>query len=239
LAASAVLHAMILWPGPLPRAALPLAQPLTATLRPPSLPAAPKATAVASEVPVVPSSRPVLFHEPVAIASRVAKLTAERREKLPQAVAVEEGGIAPASPAAPLAPAAIAASAALANGGADASTSGGAHVQDGVDGDALRQFRFAVVRRIGKPDFSDLEKDLGEGRTAVVTVAIGQDGGVQSVTVTRSSGNARVDAVAQDLISAGVRTTALPGALRGRQFATDFPTQFQVRSKRRDDPWEQ
>jgi outer membrane biosynthesis protein TonB len=102
-------------------------------------------------------------------------------------------------------------------------------VEDGVDGDALRQFRIAVARHIGPNDFPELAGEIGSGNASVVRVVVGPEAGMAAVTVARSSGRTRLDAKAREVIGAGVRSTPLPPALRGREFVTEFRVEFRPR----------
>jgi outer membrane biosynthesis protein TonB len=101
---------------------------------------------------------------------------------------------------------------------------------EGADGEALRQFRIAVARRVGQHDFPELADEIGAGNASVVRVVVGPAPGWANVSVARSSGHARLDAKARELIGAGVSATVLPDALRGREFVADFRIEFRPRN---------
>ncbi len=101
---------------------------------------------------------------------------------------------------------------------------------EGADGEALRQFRIAVARRVGQHDFPELADEIGAGNASVVRVVVGPAPGLANVSVARSSGHARLDAKARELIGAGVSATALPDALQGREFVADFRIEFRPRN---------
>lgn len=231
VAASVALHLLLLWPSALPRPTLELARPLAVTLRPAALPPviAGPAAAISSALPLqtVPLAPVARSTSP----PRSSALTVERAQKpprpAPSTVSSAVAQTAPQttmpevprsllqgtpSPAQPVAGPAVAAAA--------------VRQEDGVDGEALRQFRIAVARRVGHHDFPELAEEIGAGNASVVRVLIYGVAGPAAVTVARSSGHARLDAKAREIIGAGVRSTALPEGLRGREFATEFRVEF-------------
>lgn len=230
-AASVAIHGALLWPDPLPRSTAELSQPLAVTLRPPqrTIPEADLAP-----VPAVAAPRSLTSVRTGRERRATPQLTVESGRKLPGSPSAAEPALErestqvpaeasrwPSEPDLPMLDRAAVHRTAPAT---EASP-------EGADGEALRQFRIAVARRVGHHDYPELAEEIGAGNASVVRVVVGPAPGMANVAVAQSSGYFRLDAKARELIGAGVRATTLPEALRGREFVTEFRVEFRPRDE--------
>jgi periplasmic protein TonB len=98
---------------------------------------------------------------------------------------------------------------------------------EGIDAEALRQYRFAVSRAVRK-DYPPLAIERGWTGTTQLRLLIGAEAAVHGVSLLRSSGHALLDAKAQDIIGRAARSAAVPETLRGRDFAVDLSVEFKL-----------
>ncbi len=222
LAASLLLHLLILASGGsrLPTKDAPGL--LQATLRKPTQPAStPSAQQLLPPTPVAPS--------PVASPLR----TAPRLLDQPQAPSVPQGVAVPAADAAAKpglasepAPAAAVAPAIAGSATAGLLTEGNAG-GDALDG--LRGYRLAVAgqaRRFKRYPAQAMAS--GWAGTVEVRVEVGSDGRPRAATAARSSGHEILDRAALTMIDAGALRARLPDVLRGKSFAVVLPVVFNL-----------
>jgi periplasmic protein TonB len=219
VAASVVLHALVLWLLPLLKEAqkrIP-APPLTAHLQAPKPPPPPPPAPPKSEplpAPVRPT--PVARAAPQVPAPTPPILSVE-----PTKQAAEPAFVVPAQPAAaPAAPAL----------GANAGPSGpptAAPAASGLDPGAIGRFRLElmdVARRYKR--YPRIAQDNNwEGRVEL-RVAIGETGAITSLTVKKSAGRTVLDDEAQAMIRTAKSKVAIPPALLGTAFNLDIAVDF-------------
>lgn len=224
VAASLLLHIVLLWPAPPRPAELGNLLPLQASLRQPALPATapkpPPAAPVAVRAPTPPAATalaapPVEQAPPPAPAPTVpAVSTPAFAAATPVPAPVT--AIAPASPGAvpvarrgPPSPAAPGASPELADG--------------------LRGYRIAVAREARRfKRYPSQATASGWEGSAEIALQVGPDGRPQPATLARSSGHEPLDRAALAMIDAGAQRARLPEALRGRSFAVLLPVVFDL-----------
>jgi protein TonB len=220
IAASLVLHLLVLWPDHVRQLTRDAPSLLHATLR-----ARPQATVESAPAPV-----PLPVKPPQAAAAPAPMLAAPARTpdtpsldspapapvpQVPQAAA--DSGTKPAPAAAPSAPAAV---------------SGGLLTEGAASGEAadgLRGYRLAVAvqaRRFKRYPAQALAS--GWAGTAEVRIEVGSDGRPRPATVARSSGHEVLDRAALVTIDAGALRARLPESLRGKAFAVVLPVVFNL-----------
>lgn len=222
VAASLLLHAMLLWPSP-PRpteAGNPL--PLQASLRQPSPPAVaaklPPAAPVAVRSPSSATALATAPAEQVPSPSPAATVLASSTPAVAAATPAPKAAtdVAPAGPTlvpparrGPPSPAAPGASPELADG--------------------LRGYRIAVAREARRfKRYPSQATASGWEGSAEITLQVGPDGRPQPATLARSSGHEPLDRAALAMIDAGAQRARLPEALRGRSFAVLLPVVFDL-----------
>ena len=70
-----------------------------------------------------------------------------------------------------------------------------------------------------------------EGRVAL-RIAIGEDGAISSLTVTRGSGRVVLDDEAQAMIRTAKSKATIPAALRGKAFDIEIPVDFFLKEEK-------
>ena len=70
-----------------------------------------------------------------------------------------------------------------------------------------------------------------EGRVAL-RIAIGEDGAISSLVVTKGSGRVVLDDEAQAMIRTAKSRTTIPAALRGKAFVIEFPVDFFLKEEK-------
>ncbi len=220
IAASLVLHLLVLWPDRVRQLTRDAPSLLHATLRarpqpvaesppaPPPLPArAPQAAAAAAPVLASPARPP-----------DTPSLESAKPAPVPQASpAVVDSGAKPTPAAAPSAPATV--SAGLLTEGA----------ASGEAADGLRGYRMAVAvqaRRFKRYPAQAMAS--GWAGTAEVRIEVGSDGRPRPATVARSSGHEVLDRAALVTIDSGALRARLPESLRGKAFAVVLPVVFNL-----------
>lgn len=220
IAASLVLHLLVLWPDRVRQLTRDAPSLLHATLRarpqpvaesapvPPPLPAkVPQAAAAAAPALASPARTP-----------DTPSLESPKPAPVPQAPpAVVDSGAKPAPAAAPSAPSAV---------------SGGLLTEGGASGEAadgLRGYRLAVAvqaRRFKRYPAQAMAS--GWAGTAEVRVEVGGDGRPRPAAIVRSSGHEVLDRAALTTIDAGALRARLPDSLRGKAFAVVLPVVFNL-----------
>lgn len=225
VAASLVLHILLLWPEPLRPPAREARALLQATMRspapvsPPALPTPlpPAAPASARALPAPTTAPAVLPFEPSREVS-VPQPTLSSTEPVARP-AVAPLSPNPASAAGPPVPQAAAAAA-----GSLLATPGNSEVLDG-----LRGYRLAVASQARR--FKRYPAEAMTARwsgSAEVRLEVGADGQPRPATVARSSGYESLDRAALVMIDAGAGRARLPDTLRGRSFTVLLPVVFNL-----------
>jgi protein TonB len=235
LAASAVLHLVLLWPAAVPRPKLQIAQPLAAELRPVAAVAAP-AVAVAEQPPV--SRVPAAPTEPRKTATAPQRPRSVRAERPPVIAAAE-----PQPQAAPPVQAEASrqqpagdddgagtgavAPARMGDSGTALVSSGSGLPAAGVDPQALVEYRFALVRSAA-PRYPPLARERGWSGRVEVRLTVAEDGRPREASITRSAGYALLDEEARSTIALAASRAPLPMSLRGRAFVLEVPVIFRI-----------
>lgn len=221
LAASLLIHVLVLWPDATQVLTKDAPSILHATLKTPLPPAAPP-------VPTKPPPRAVAPAPTVRAAAPVARqplLEQDSPVSVPPAVADSVPRPLVATDAAPVA--AIAPSAAVAGtGGAVALTEASA-TGEAIDG--LRGYKLAVAaqaKRFKRYPAQAMASGW-EGR-AEIRVDVGSDGRPRPAVVFRSSGHEALDKAALTMIDAGALRARLPESLRGKAFSVVLPVVFNL-----------
>lgn len=220
IAASLVLHLLVLWPDHVRQLTRDAPSLLHATLR-----SRPQATVESASAPV-----PLPVKPPHAAATPAPVLAAPMRApdtpslessapapvpQMPQAAV--DSGTKPVPAAAPSAPAAA---------------SGGLLTESGASGEAadgLRAYRLSVAvqaRRFKRYPAQAMAS--GWAGTAEVRIEVGSDGRPRPASIARSSGHEVLDRAALTTIDAGALRARLPDSLRGRGFAVVLPVVFNL-----------
>jgi len=221
LAASLLLHILILASGGsrLPTGDAPGL--LQATLRKPAQAAA-EPSATKPLPPTAPAApRPIVPPRPE---PRV--LDRPQAPSVPQGVAAPAEAVAKPGAASEPAPAAAVGPAAAGSATAGLLTEGNAG-GDTLDG--LRGYRLAVAgqaRRFKRYPAQAMAS--GWAGTVEVRVEVGSDGRPRAATVARSSGHEVLDRAALTMIDAGALRARLPDVLRGKSFAVVLPVVFNL-----------
>jgi protein TonB len=221
IAASLILHLLILWPGNprlLTRDAPSLLQ---ATLRPQQQPPG-DATPVASPAPAKPPPRAAPPAPTLASpAPATPVLESPKPAPVPSAPAVAaESAVKQAPTAAP-----VAASAPAAASGSPLTEA----AASGEAADGLRGYRLAVASQARRfKRYPAQAMASGWAGTAEIRVEVASDGRPRPATVVRSSGHEVLDRAALAMIDAGALRARLPDSLRGRSFAVVLPVVFNL-----------
>jgi protein TonB len=233
LAASAVLHLVLLWPAAVPRPKLQIAQPLAAELRPVAAVAAP-AVAVAEQLPV--SRVPEAVTRPRKTATAPQRPRSERAERPPVIAAAEPQPQAtpPVRAEAPQPPGdddgagtGAVAPARMGDSGTALVSSGSGLPAAGVDPQALVEYRFALVRSAA-PRYPPLARERGWSGRVEVRLTVAEDGRPREASITRSAGYALLDEEARSTIAVAASRAPLPMSLRGRAFVLEVPVIFRI-----------
>ena len=91
-----------------------------------------------------------------------------------------------------------------------------------LDGEALRAYRFDLVRQAGHL-LQETPALRGSGLQGRVELRLALGGGPLRVRIAQSSGDAETDAAAQRLIQQAAAAVVVPLALRGKSFEFDLP----------------
>ena len=236
LAASALLHLVLLWPAAYPRPKLQLAQPLAAQLRPVAEAGAP--VAPAGQPPAAPDASDAAPRPPKAAAARTRArsghgerppllASAEPPAQAPAPARPETPGEPPTGGAEPAGTGAVA-SAAMGDAGSARISSASDSPAAGVDPQALVEYRFAL-RRSAAPRYPLLARERGWSGRVEVRVTVAEDGRPRDVSVARSAGHQLLDEEARSTIALAAARAPLPGSLRGHAFAVDVPVIFELR----------
>ena len=177
--------------------------PVTPAIRPPSAAKAPPQRTP----PPVPAIEPILSVEPAKQAPAPAF-------------------VVPAAPAAPP-PAAPPAPASRPEPQASVQATGG------PEAGTVAQFRLELMdlaRRYKR--YPRVAQDNNwEGRVAL-RIAIGEDGAISSLVVTKGSGRVVLDDEAQAMIRTAKSKATIPAALRGKAFVIEFPVDFFLKEEK-------
>jgi periplasmic protein TonB len=216
LAISLALHAWLL-SQTLPQSALPgAAQPLAATLRPPSREPVKGIVEPVASLPVPPVPTPPTAHAaaPVAVMAAPAAFSSPgETARPPQALRT-----------APRANSVTSASAAAA-----ATEQGKTEIGAGLDADGMHQYRVslaAAARRFKRYPAQALAR--GWSGSAQVEVSIAAGGMPQPPRLMASSGHELLDEAALSMIGSAAQATIVPANLRGRAFAVRLPVVFDL-----------
>jgi protein TonB len=220
IAASLILHALVLWPTHPRLLTKDAPSPLQATLRAPeqrSAEAAPPEPAKPLPRAVPPAPTPVVAPVAAPRAAETPLLESPRPAPVPQPPSGPAESVAKASPAA--APASQSASGSLLT---EATASGEAR-------DGLRVYLLAVAAQAKRfKRYPAQAMASGWTGTAEIRVEVGSDGRPHAASVARSSGYEVLDRAALSTIDAGALRARLPDSLRGRSFAVVLPVVFNL-----------
>lgn len=220
VAASLVLHLLLLWPDQVRQLTRDAPSLLHATLRARPQPAAESAPVPAPLPARTPhaAAAPAPAPVPPARTPDGPSLESPRPAPVPQVLpAAVDSSAKPAPAAVPSAPAAV---------------SGGLLTEGGASGEAadgLRGYRLAVAvqaRRFKRYPAQAMAS--GWAGTAEVRIEVGSDGRPRPATLVRSSGHEVLDRAALTTIDAGALRARLPDSLRGRVFAVVLPVVFNL-----------
>lgn len=223
VAASLLLHFLLLWPEPFRPPLREARTLLQATMRSPlqaSEPPAPPHPRAAMSAPPVPhaTSRPVPVPLESARPVPVPQVTATSSESAPRpasAAAVAETSTASGSSAAQ--------PPAAAGGGL------AAPVVSGEALDGLRGYRLAVASQARRfKRYPPEARASGWTGSTEVRLEVSADGLPLPALVSRSSGHEVLDRAALAMIDAGAQRARLPDSLRGRSFAVLLPVVFNL-----------
>ena len=187
------------------RAETPPPQPVppTPAIRPPT---AAKAAAQRAPLPV-PQTAPILSVEPTKQAA-------------------EPAFVVPAAPATPPPPAQQAPTARI-------EPQAAVQAQGGPEAGTVAQFRLELMdlaRRYKR--YPRVAQDNNwEGRVAL-RIAIGEDGAISSLVVTKGSGRVVLDDEAQAMIRTAKSKATIPAALRGKAFVIEIPVDFFLKEEK-------
>ena len=223
IAASLVLHLLVLWPGNTRLLTKDAPAILQATLRaqPPAASESPPAPAPLPAKPPQAAAAPApVLASPVRTPD-TPSLESPKAAPVPQSPpAVAESGAKPAPAAAP------------AGTSVSATASGGLLTEGAASGEAadgLRGYRLAVAvqaRRFKRYPAQAMAS--GWAGTAEVRIEVGSDGRPRPAAIVRSSGHEVLDRAALVTIDAGTLRARLPDSLRGKAFAVVLPVVFNL-----------
>lgn len=220
IAASVILHVLVLWPGTvrvLTKDTLPVLQ---ATLRKPPVEPAPPAPA---RVVARPQSEPAPAPAPQVLKPASPVLERPAPSSVPQTVVAPAVPVLQAAPRPESAPTAASVSSA---GGASLVTEANA---SGEVVDGLRGYRLAVASQARRfKRYPAQAMASGWEGSADIRVEVGGDGRPRTATVVRSSGHEPLDRAALAMIDAGALRARLPESLRGKAFAVVLPVVFNL-----------
>ena len=235
VAASVLLHVMVLLLWPVPRDGGKVSAPvrvMTATI----------ANLASSHSPVLPeqatkseSKKPEISNSRREVEARQSVLTAPAEVNSPVTIqapattAIVQPAPAPppivaVTPAQPVRPVESPPATSPPNGVASAQS-------DSVDAGSLDQYRLALIsaaRRYKRYPAQAMERGW-QGKVEVRLV-IAADGRIKSASVRTSSGYGILDQQALDMITKGKTLAQIPGALRGRDFVVDVPVIFDLQA---------
>ena len=141
----------------------------------------------------------------------------------PAKLAAEPAFVVPAAPAAPLPVAQPAPAARI-------EPQAAVQAASGPEAGTVAQFRLELMdlaRRYKR--YPRIAQDNGwEGRVAL-RIAIGEDGAISSLVVTKGSGRVVLDDEAQAMIRTAKSKVTIPAALRGKAFVIEIPVDFSLK----------
>lgn len=216
LIASVLLHLLLLWPTPRPKALLESAQPLLATLRAPAAP-----------LPAVDSGGAPRRRLPAHQANHTQKIDTDKPRSfavqavVPEPAPAEEAGPGPAAAGQPGPQAAVPPTPAPAGALAAAS--------EGPNPDGVRAYRLGLARGArAYKRYPELARERGWEGTAEVRVDVSREGRPRQVLLARSSGHELLDREAVAMLARAAAAAAVPESLRGREFAVSLPVLFDL-----------
>ena len=227
LAASLVLHLLVLWLGALRVLTKDTHSVLLATLHKPSL----LATKAAPSMPphaVPPAPTP----KPAAPTRASSSLERPKPDSVPQTLVLPADPVLKSAPDSAGTAAAIPApTPALATGSiSDALVTEASASGEAADG--LRGYRLAVATQARRfKRYPSQAMASGWEGSADIRVEVGSDGRPRAVTVARSSGREMLDRAALVMIDAGALRARLPDSLRGKAFAVVLPVVFNLEAE--------
>ena len=223
VAASVLLHTLVLWPGAARVLTKDTPPVLQATLRGPSHPPAEPAPPTPPRATARPQSDPVPALAPPAPKAAPSALERPASSSVPQTVAASTAPVLQATPRPEPVPAEASVSSAA--GGhlvTEANASG-----EVVDG--LRGYRLAVASQARRfKRYPAQAMASGWEGSAEIRVEVGSDGRPRTATVARSSGHELLDRAALAMIDAGALRARLPESLRGKAFAVALAVVFNL-----------
>jgi protein TonB len=227
LAASAAVHAALLWPALPLRGAASVA--LHATLRGAAPTSAARDTPIAA-APTVPQRAAARTSPP---ARRRGAGHAVQEVAAASVLAVAGDGAHAAAPASDGADRPVPAAPA----GQDAAPAPSAAVSvdeasGGIDSRSLTEYRIALIRAGHRsPRYPRRAIEEGLAGEVEVVLRVGADGWPAGIVLARSSGHRRLDNAAREMIAYAAQRAAVPQALRGREFAVDIPVLFVLKEQ--------
>lgn len=220
LAASLVLHLLILWPAGVHVLTKDTPSLLQATLRAlPTLPPKPLPPAV----PPAPTFSPPAPKLTPPVLERATPVS------VPQALAVPAVPVLKPVPA----PEPVVSAAPLSAPAGVAESASGSLVTEanasGEAADGLRGYRLAVATQARRfKRYPAQATASGWSGSTEVRVEVAADGRPRAATVARSSGHETLDRAALTMIDAGALRARLPESLRGKAFAVVLPVVFNL-----------
>ncbi len=223
IAASVLLHILVLWPGAVRVLTKDTPSVLQATLRRPPQPPAELVPPAPARAIARPQSE--LAPTPAPPEPKPASSVLERPtpSSVPQTVAAPAVPVLQAAPRPESAPTAASVS----------STAGGSLVTEanasGEAVDGLRGYRLAVATQAKRfKRYPAQAMASGWEGSADIRVDVGSDGRPRPAAVVRSSGHELLDRAALAMIDAGALRARLPESLRGKSFAVVLPVVFNL-----------
>lgn len=226
IAASVILHVLVLWPGTVRVLTKDTPPVLQATLRKPPQPAVEPAPPTPARAVARPQSEPA-----PAAALPLPRLAAPVLERstppsVPQSVAPPAVPALQAAPRSESAPTTAAATPTPSAAGGSLLTEANA---SGEVVDGLRGYRLAVASQARRfKRYPAQAMASGWEGSAEIRVEVGSDGRPRTATVARSSGHELLDRAALAMIDAGALRARLPESLRGKAFAVVLPVVFNL-----------
>ena len=229
LAASIVLHALVLWSGLHAPHAPKLAQPLIATLQAVVPPPA-RTPELPPPAPEPQAKRPKQVPAPNVVRTPAPERPAERAPAPPQIAAEPKPAEAESDhsrafvvPApnvvpdpAPVLPPPVAAPPPSA----------------GIDADGLRQYKVALASSArGFRVYPRIAQERGWSGLVELRIAVFADGRPHAVHVAKSSGHAVLDNQAREMLIQALKHTVVPDSLRGRDVTVTVPVNFDLREE--------
>ena len=231
IAASLLLHLLVLWPGVAQVLTRDAPSVLHATLKPPPQPEIEPAATVK---PPTRAAAPAPTSEAPTPKSRQQALERGGEDSVPSVTAPVVSPLKPppATDASTVAVAPLPVTAPTTQSAPTETASGALITEINASGEAvdgLRGYRLAVATQARRfKRYPAQAMAAGWAGTAQIRLEVGSDGRPREATVARSSGHEVLDRAALSMINAGALRTRLPESLRGKAFAVALPVVFNL-----------